>query len=162
MLIEFLRRILSIKALENQIISLEQRLTPKKIQEIKDPSLKTSPDERFSIRIEKSHKDWVSIHTSLPMITDQKIANYYSYEFPQTFDKVLRNPCPAILEEFLDAIFETKRCIAVSFTPFQVSIQKTPAVSWDDILPKFEEMTFDFLNKKYPVIEAESEAVEAE
>jgi len=132
---------------------IEQKLTPEKIQALKDPSLVTSPDGRFKIRIEKGdriEKDYIKMHTSLPILTGND-GNLWHFVFPYTACNTFNRSCPDHLYKTLNDIYKIQACIKVMFSPFGVSIVKTPAVSWDEILPRLEEIIFNFLVEKYPL-----------
>jgi len=135
-----------VKLLQEKWDSLNAKLTPEKIQELKGPSLITSPDGKFKIRIEKHpNRDVLSFHTSIPLFTEGSCIDLF--DFPViSYGKDITPDRKKIVEK----IYKTQMCVHMCLQPFKLSFTKSGALNWNEISPKVVEIIFNFLAEKYP------------
>lgn len=141
-----------IDPLSNAVSDIEKGLTPEKIKEVSDPSLVTSPDGRFKIRVEKHpNRDRASFHTSMPLISDGPSLTLF--DFPDT--KGENHEVTDEMRKIVESIFKTNACTSLSLQGFEIGIGKSPALKWNDISPMVIEILFKHLNQKYSALAPE-------
>ena len=137
-----------IEPLANSVSEIESKLTPEKVQEVSDPSLKVSPDGRFKVRIEKHpNMDVRSFHTSTPLFTEGSSLDLFDFPFVSYKMSEMAEDRKKMVEK----LYETNLCVKTSLHPFEIGFSKSPASSWNEITPKIIAIIFDYLNEKYPV-----------
>lgn len=148
---------------EEKLISVEQMLTPEKVKQIKDPNLYEFKEKDLKIRINQttgiknsnsnSDKDWYEFNISKPCWGDGPAYSWDNSFYPFLklgifdikegkkigYDDSKKDnyvEAPKLIK-FLNTIKNTQMISGIiNTTAFSFKLQKSAALSWDEVLPK--------------------------
>lgn len=171
-----------LKETNAKLDSVKQILTPEKVKKSLDPNLHEFPEKELKIRVNQttgvnnknsnSDKDWYEFNISKPCWGDGPAYGWDNSFFPflkfgifeikagkkigYDSDKDNYVEAPELIK-FFDAIKGTQMISGIiNITAFSFKLQKTSALSWDEVLPK----VLEAITSLFPDAEKTSEKTE--
>ncbi|MDB4984781.1 MAG: hypothetical protein JWM20_960 [Patescibacteria group bacterium] len=136
------------ESLSNQVSEMEEKLTPEKIRRIQDPN--RFEKNGIAIRFVPDKKDYATFHFSKPLFSE----GVYAYAFDYPMKKVCvtsigkDSEVTERIAQVRDSIFDLAVCESLGIRALSISVRKTGALSWDEIIPQINEIFFNLLAEK--------------
>ena len=129
---------------------VELKMTPEKIRASKDPNIYEKDGLKIRIDGAGRSKDSLQFEVSKPLFTSQE-ATLFNFSFPGK----LNTACSAdeskitnVVSQLRDGIFALEGVTECTILPYEVSVTKSGAVSWDDLKLKITELLFKVMLNK--------------